>query len=220
MGTRRTRAAPQRGSGPPPLRLRKGGLAEGLGAGRAHTGVAGPVDRGRGGSCGWCRGLCRCSRILSCLPGLPEGAVALGGGGGSARSRRRRGDSSDSSWQWQLVPALCLAALCFKEERMDRGDRGRVCPCEEGVHGQGVDADIDAGVPVPVFPSGFFNWFFSLGPLCPLALSSSALRLFQSSLLLRSHTPLRLVLANKGDYRRVLTGSAPPIIVQYLCHRD
>ena len=30
---------------------------------------------------------------------------------------------------------------------MDRGDRGRVCPCEEGVHGQGVDADIDAGVP-------------------------------------------------------------------------
>ena len=38
---------------------------------------------------------------------------------------------------------------------------------------------------------------------------------FQSSRLLRSHTPLRLVLANKGDYRRVLTGSAPPIIVHY-----
>ena len=57
-----------------------------------------------------------------------------------------------------------------------------------------------------LFPrAGFFNWFFSLG----------APPLFQSSLLLRSHTPLRLVLANKGDYRRVLTGSAPPIIVHY-----
>ena len=56
-----------------------------------------------------------------------------------------------------------------------------------------------------LFPrAGFFNWFFSLG----------APPLFQSSLLLRSHTPLRLVLANKGDYRRVLTSSAPPIIVQ------
>ena len=57
-----------------------------------------------------------------------------------------------------------------------------------------------------LFPrAGFFNWFFSLG----------APPLFQSSLLLRSPTPLRLVLANKGDYRRVLTGSAPPIIVHY-----
>ena len=41
----------------------------------------------------------------------------------------------------------------------------------------------------PVFPSA----------VAPLALS----------------TPLRRVLANKGDYRRVLTGSAPPIILHY-----
>ena len=66
-------------------------------------------------------------------------------------------------------------------------------------------------LPVQAGQAYFPNRVYSIGS------DHSALRLsfFQSSRLLRSHTPLRLVLANKGDYRRVLTGSAPPIIVHY-----
>ena len=44
----------------------------------------------------------------------------------------------------------------------------------------------------------------------------SALRpVFLSAVAPLALPPLRRVLANKGDYRRVLTGSAPPIIVHY-----
>ena len=65
-------------------------------------------------------------------------------------------------------------------------------------------------LPVPAGQAYFPNRVYSIG-----SDHSARPSFFQSSRLLRSHTPLRLVLANKGDYRRVLTGSAPPIIVHY-----
>jgi hypothetical protein len=70
-------------------------------------------------------------------------------------------------------------------------------------------------LPVQAGQAYFPNRVYSIG-----SDHSARPSVFQSSRLLRSHTPLRLVLANKGDYRRVLTGSAPPIIVQNISPLD